>query len=116
MLQSCTTPLSLESLPHTEVGFSEIPTDLLCTEEEVCSYLLALDATKACGSDGLSAKMLKGTAASIAPAVTKLFNISLRQVELPSEWKHALIIPIPKTSERSNVTIDRYYCCQSWNG
>ena len=84
--------------------FSEIPTDLLCTEEEVCNYLLALDATKACGSDGLSAKMLKGTAASIAPAVTKLFNISLWRGELPSEWKHALITPIPKISERSNVS------------
>ena len=53
-------PLSLESLPHIEVGVSEIPTDLFCTEEEVCSYLLALDATKACGLDGLTAKCLKG--------------------------------------------------------
>ena len=67
---SCTTP-SLTGVPPScdaVAGFSEISTDLLCTEEEIRSYLLALDATKARGSDGLSAKMLEGTAASIAPA------------------------------------------------
>ena len=96
-------PLSPESLPHAEVGFLEIPTDLLYTEEEVCSYLLALHATKACGSD-YQQKCLKGTAASIASAVTKLFNISLQRGELPSEWKHALITPTPKTNERSTVS------------
>ena len=96
-------PLSLESLPSAKSVDSEPSTDLLCTEEEICGYLLALDATKASGSDGLSAKMLKGTAASIAPAVTQLFNISLQLGELPSEWKHALITPIPKSNELSTI-------------
>ena len=58
----------------------------------------ALYATKASGSDGLSvAKMLKGTAASIVPAVT------LKLGKLPREWKHALITPIPKSNEMSTV-------------
>ena len=40
-------PLSLECLPHAEINDSDLQMDLLCTAEEVCSYLLALDANKA---------------------------------------------------------------------
>ena len=83
---------------------SEFLLDLLCTEEEVCGYLQSLDTTKATGSNGLSAKMLKETAASITPAVTKLFNISLQVGELPAEWKHAIITPIPKSNNLSSVS------------
>ena len=63
----------------------------------------SLDATKATGSDEISARMLKGTAASIAPVVTQLFNISLLMGKLPREWKHALITPVPKSNELSTV-------------
>lgn len=48
--------------------------------------------------------MLKETAQSITPAVTKLFNISIKVGELPSDWKHALITPIPKSNESSIVS------------
>ena len=53
--------------------------------------------------DGLSAKMLKETAQSITPAVTKLFNISIKVGELPSDLKYALITPNPKCNESSIV-------------
>ena len=46
--------------------------------------------------------MLKETALSITPAVTELFNISIRLGEIPDEWKIARISPIPKTNDRSN--------------
>ena len=82
----------------------KLPTDLLCTEDEICGYLLALDTTKASGADGISASMLWETALSIAPAVTKLFNISLTLGKLPAEWKHALITPIPKSTEMAAVS------------
>ena len=51
--------------------------DLLCTEEEVAGFLRSLDATKANGNDGISARMLKSTATAIAPSITKLFNQSI---------------------------------------
>ena len=99
-------PLSPESLPpaDSEILDPELQSDLLCTEEEICGYLLALDTTKASGADGISAKMLRETALSIAPAVTKLFNISLSLGKLPAEWKHALITPIPKSTEMADVS------------
>ena len=72
-------PLSPEFLhpADTETVDPELLSDLLCAEDEICGYLLALDTNKASGADGITVKMLKETAYSITPAVTKLFNISL---------------------------------------
>ena len=38
---------------------------------------------------------------SIAPSLTKLFNLSLISGTFPSEWKVARIVPIPKTDSPS---------------
>jgi len=62
-----------ESQAYIEFG-STCPEDLLCTTEEVVSYIQALDANKASGPDGISTRMLKNTALSIAPSLAKLFN------------------------------------------
>ena len=58
--------------------------------------LASLDVTKSSGPDDISARMLKATAASIAPSVTSLFNISLKLGRVPLEWKESRIVPIPK--------------------
>ena len=39
--------------------------------------LLKLNVSKASGQDGISAMMLKHTASSIAPSLTKIFNLSV---------------------------------------
>ena len=49
----------------------------------------------------MSAKMLKGTASSIVSSLTKLFNQSISQGTLPSDWKIARIVPMPKASDKS---------------
>ena len=49
----------------------------------------------------MSAKMLKGTASSTVSSLTKLFNQSISQGTLPSDWKITRIVPIPKTSDKS---------------
>ena len=49
--------------------------------------------------------MLRGTAASISPALTALFNLSLKKSTVPDEWKKTNVTPILKsgdTSEASN--------------
>ena len=60
--------------------------------------------SKANGPDGISTTMLKSTAYSIAPALTKLFNKSISSGKLPSTWKTSSIVPIPKGDENSSVT------------
>ena len=54
------------------------PLDLFCTEEEIFELLAGIDTTKSNGPDGISGKMLKSTASSITPALTKLFNLSIK--------------------------------------
>ena len=91
--QSCS-PLSVhESL---DLSPSECPDDLLCTEDEVLELLLSIDTSKASGPDGISGKMLKHTAVSIAPVITKLFNLSIQTGVVPSAWKTSTVVPIPK--------------------
>ena len=54
------------------------PDELLCNEDTVCELLASLDVSKSSGPDGISTKMLKHTAVSIAPSVTQLFNLSIK--------------------------------------
>ena len=80
------------------------PEELLCSEDEVTDLLLSLNTSKANGPDGISATMLKSTAYSIAPGLTKLFNKSISTGQLPSPWKTSSIVPIPKGNDKSSVT------------
>ena len=43
--------------------------------------------------------MLKGSAKSIAPSVTNLFNLSLKSGLFPILWKTSHVVPIPKAKE-----------------
>ncbi len=83
---------------------SDYPENMLCSEEQVLSLISSLDTTKSTGSDGVSARMLKATAISIARSVTDLFNLSLRTGKIPTQWKLARITPIPKGGKPEDPT------------
>ena len=68
----------------------------LCVEEEIYPLLCQLDTSKATGPDGISARMLKETAAAITYPLMLIFNLSLQQRCFPSSWKYAKVVPIPK--------------------
>ena len=93
-------PLTSADLPSTDPSVSV--DNILCSEDQVYELLTSIDTTIANGHDNISAIMLKKTALSITPAVTKLFNVSLTSGELPSEWKTARVSPIPKSGDNSN--------------
>ena len=76
--------------------------DLLCSEEEVHEMIMSSDTSKANGPDGISAKMLKGTALSITPVLTRLFNMSIEHGIFPEKWKLSSVVPIPKDGDRTN--------------
>ena len=48
--------------------------------------------------------MLRGTAESITPALTTLFNLSLKSCQIPVDWKISNITPIHKSGDHSNVS------------
>ena len=55
----------------------------------------------ASGADGLPFWFLKIAAYSIAQPLTHIYNLSLRYATTPTQWKQALISPIPKVSQPS---------------
>ena len=70
----------------------------------VAKLLSGLNPHKATGPDQLPARILKEVADEIAPAMTLLFQASLVQGCIPSEWSEALVIPIFKKGERNKAS------------
>ena len=107
---------SLPPLPLLESNSpaSECNSNILCTEEEVVVLLQSLNIDKASGQDGISACMLKKTAAVIVPSITKLFILSIQLGRPPTAWKSSNVVPIPKNRvQRVPMSSDQYLCCQS---
>ena len=94
---------SPDDVQSIEVDLSACPERLLCTEEEIFSLLTSPDVTKASGPDGISACMLKATAATIAPVVTKLFNLSISTGPFPWTAKSSLVVPVPKSTDHTYI-------------
>ena len=63
---------------------------------EVRRTLRNINARKASGPDGIQGRVLKGCADQLALVLTDVFNVSLNQAVVPSCFKAATIIPVPK--------------------
>ena len=74
--------------------------EITVTIEGVYKLLSNLNPKKAAGPDDIPARLLQLTAKEIAPALTKLFNMSLNTGEIPIIWKHARVQPIFKKGDR----------------
>ena len=48
--------------------------------------------------------MLKATALSIVPSITKLFKLSIKLGCVPQTWKLSNVVPIPKSGDRTSPT------------
>jgi len=46
--------------------------------------------------------MLKNTAHTICPLVTKLFNLSIETGKVPHQWKISSVVPIPKSPQNTD--------------
>ena len=67
------------------------------------SCLENLKPHSASGPDGIPTMLLKHTAEEIAPAVTMLFQASLDQGQVPTQWKKKHIVPLFKKGSRHDV-------------
>ena len=70
------------------------------TVEEVTSHLRNINPNKSPGPDGLHPLVLKKLADILAEPLTLLFNLSLNEGRLPTEWKKAVIKPMYKSGDR----------------
>ena len=71
----------------------------------------AVDTSKDSGPDGVSSQMIKATAHSIAPSLTKLFNISITTGKIPGKWKLSAVVPI-RVALVTQRNIDPYHFYQ----
>ena len=71
--------------------------------DDVTKHLNGLDTSKACGPDGISARLLKECTSQIAPSLCGIFNQSLSSGQIPTEWKPADITPIHKKDSKESA-------------
>ena len=76
--------------------------DIQCTEAKVLKLLKNVDISKAQGPDELAPCLLKEGAEQLAPALCKLFNLSLSSGVLPADWQKANICPLYKKGNKQD--------------
>ena len=89
--QSCPT---IPAAPSHSVS-TPMPS-LLVTEEMVLSSLDKLDVNKSKGPDGLHPRLLQECRNVLASPLCRLFQLSLKNGELPTDWKTSYVTPIHK--------------------
>ncbi|CAB3993531.1 Hypothetical predicted protein, partial [Paramuricea clavata] len=90
---------SSDVVTQRTVRYADRLSNIELTESEVANVLKSLDPNKACGPGGIPNRLLQNVSTEIAPSLCKLFNLSLSQGVVPSEWKLANLSPILKTDD-----------------
>ena len=95
------------SLPVPETKFNgpegEMLGQLVVTPEVAATKIKDMKENKSPGVDGISPKILKETVKQISTLLAHVFNMSLREGIVPSEWKEANIIPLFKKRFKKRV-------------
>lgn len=67
-------------------------------QRDVERAFLSVKVNKSCGPDNICGRVLKFCAKELSPVFHHIFNMSLRVQHVPSVWKDAMIVPVPKVS------------------
>ena len=73
---------------------------------DVESRLKAVKSNKAPGPDLLPNWILNNFSMEISEPVTIIFNTSIKQAQVPIQWKEANVVPVPKTSPVMDISSD----------
>ena len=84
----------------------ELPDQYVISVADTVEALRKVKTNKATGPDNIPAWVLKDNATILAPPLTAIFNSSLSESFLPTEWKSASIIPLPKSNPPTSVEKD----------
>ena len=95
----------ISSLPVPFTKFegnkSEHLGQLFVTPEMIAQKIKKMKDNKSPGVDGIQPKLLKEIVEQISTPLAKLFNMSLEEGIVPSEWKEANITPLFKKGSRN---------------
>ena len=72
------------------------------SSREVLNAIGSAKASKALGPDGISTLMLKKLLPSSLDYLTEVYNLVVEKFQIPSIWKIARIVPIPKPGKPQN--------------
>ena len=75
-------------------------TDILTSK--VQELINGLNCSKACGLDGVTARLIKDAGPKFTPVLTYIFNLSLQSKQFPSDWKPSLKSPIYKDGDHTS--------------
>ena len=98
-------PITMES-EFTGGDEYHLEAEYIITVKSVERRLMKLDPRKAAGPDGIPTWVLRDFAGYLTPPVASIFNNSLRERQLPFQWKCAGIVPIPKMNPPCSVEKD----------
>ena len=87
-----------EDLDSAEAwGFSEV------NKINVLKLVKDINVSKSSGIDNVSSFIIKEAFTYLLKEVTFMFNLSIKTSVFPEPWKKALVVPIPKTGDLTNV-------------
>ena len=97
----------ISSLPVSDAKCEDANLDylgqLIVTSEMVDKNIKAMKDNKSPGVDGIPPKLLMETVEQISIPLARVFNLSLKEGVIPSEWKEANIIPLFKKGSRNKL-------------
>lgn len=104
----------IESIPelNTNRTISKL-SNFDITEAQLTKYLQKLNPNKSPGPDGMHPRILKELATVIAKPLAMLFQTSLNEGSLPSDWKIGNISPIHKKGPKTDSGNYRPVCLTS---
>jgi hypothetical protein len=92
---------TIPELPR--VNITEAMEELIITREMVTKILRKLKIEKSPGPDGLHPRFLKELADQLSYPITIIYQTSMRDMELPEEWKQGKISAIFKKGNRKSA-------------
>ncbi len=100
-------PTTAHASPTSLLAPPQVVTLRAVAESEVLVELLKLDPKKPAGSDDLDPFFFRTAAPIVAAPIADLFNLSILTAEVPSAWKMALVRPIFKGGDHSDLNCYR---------
>ena len=80
--------------------FPDMP-DLNISREGVEKLLTGINPSKASGPDLIPCRLLKEMAKELSPIITFIFQQSIREGEIPDDWKKAFVAPVFKKGSKN---------------
>lgn len=97
---------ALAPMRPTDVTETDLPSDFHITPYEVADALSHVSIYKSSGPDGIPNWLLRDFAYIIAEPVCNIVNASIINGVVPSLWKQADVVPIPKLHPATSITSD----------